>query len=144
MARLYSHPKREEILRRITASYNPPVTDTPNGVDRIVLSSSNPTMMGNVNLDLYGYNRYKAQVAEDTVEMRELWLWDDERMDYQVVTMANPDIVIYDRPGESVFLKGELPFIQICPNPQYDYFWGQSECQRLINLQLLQIGRAHV
>ena len=141
MARLYSHPKRKQILDRITASYNPPITDTPNGVDRIVLSSSNPTMMGNVNLDLYGYNRYKAQVSEDTVEMRELWLWNDETMDYQVVTMANPDIVIYDRPGESVFLKGELPFIQICPNPQYDYFWGQSECQRLVNLQLLRNNR---
>jgi len=55
--------------------------------------------------------------------------------------MATPNIVIYDRPGESVFLKGELPFIQICPNAQYDYFWGQSECQRLINLQLLRNNR---
>lgn len=141
MSRLYSHPKREQILDRITASYNPPITDTPNGVDRIVLSSSDPTMMGNVNMGLDGYNRYKAQVAEDTVEMKELWLWNDETMDYQVVTMASPDIVIYDRPGESVFLKGELPFIQICPNPQYDYFWGQSECQRLIYLQQMRNNR---
>ena len=141
MSRLYSHPKREQILNRITASYNPPITDTPNGVDRIVLSSSDPNMMGNVNMGLDGYNRYKAQVAEDTVEMKELWLWNDETMDYQVVTMASPDIVIYDRPGESVFLKGELPFIQICPNPQYDYFWGQSECQRLIYLQQMRNNR---
>ena len=141
MARLYSHPQREKILDRITASYNPPISDVPNGVDRIVLSSSNPTMMGNVNLDLYGYNRYKPQVAEDTVEMRELWIWNDEIMDYQVVTIATPDILIYDRSGESVFLKGELPFVQICPNPQYDYFWGQSECQRLVNLQLMRNNR---
>ena len=141
MSRLYSHPKREQILNRITASYNPPITDTPNGVDRIVLSSSDPNMMGNVNMGLDGYNRYKAQVAEDTVEMKELWLWNDETMDYQVVTMASPDSVIYDRPGESVFLKGELPFIQICPNPQYDYFWGQSECQRLIYLQQMRNNR---
>jgi len=141
MSRLYSHPKREQILDRITSSYNPPITDTPNGVDRIVLSSSDPTMMGNVNMGLDGYNRYKAQVSEDTVEMKELWLWNDETMDYQVVTMASPDIVIYDRPGESVFLKGELPFIQICPNPQYDYFWGQSECQRLIYLQQMRNNR---
>lgn len=141
LSRLYSHPKREKILDRITASYNPPITDTPNGVDRIVLSSSDPTMMGNVNMGLDGFNRYKAQVAEDTVEMKELWLWNDETMDYQVVTMASPDIVIYDRPGESVFLKGELPFIQVCPNPQYDYFWGQSECQRLIYLQQMRNNR---
>lgn len=141
MARLYSHPKRTQILDRITASYNPLPTEVPEGVDRIVMSQTNPTMYGTVNLDLYGYNRYKARVAEDTVEMRELWLWNDETMDYQVVTMATPDVIIYDRAGESVFLKGELPFVQIAPNPQYDYFWGQSECQRLIYLQQLRNRR---
>jgi hypothetical protein len=58
--------------------------------------------------------------------MYELWVWNDETQDYQVVTMADPDIFIYDRPGASVFLRGELPFVQICPNPQFDYYWGQS------------------
>jgi hypothetical protein len=28
-----------------------------------------------------------------------------------------------------------VPFVQISPNPQYDYYWGQSEVQRLIFLQ---------
>jgi hypothetical protein len=32
-------------------------------------------------------------------------------------------------------LKGEQPFVQLCPNPQYDYYWGQSEVQRLVFLQ---------
>jgi hypothetical protein len=49
--------------------------------------------------------------------------------------------LVYDRPGESVFLKGELPFIQICPNPIYDYFWGQSEAGRLILLQQMRNRR---
>ena len=141
MARLYSHPKRTQILDRITASYNPLPTEVPEGVDRIVMSQTNPTIYGSVNLDLYGYNRYKARVAEDTVEMRELWIWNDETSDYQVVTIATPDVVIYDRPGESVFLKGEIPFVQICPSPQYDYFWGQSEVQRLIYLQQMRNRR---
>ena len=78
---------------------------------------------------------YKPNVAEDTVEMTELWVFDDEINDYRVFTIADPGVVIYDRPGEQVFLKGELPFVQICPNPQYDYYWGQSEVQRLIYLQ---------
>jgi hypothetical protein len=86
-------------------------------------------------------NRYKAVVAEETVEMTELWVWNDDTNDYQVVTRAEPDIIIYDRPGESVFLKGELPFVQICPNPQYDYFWGTSEVARLIYLQQLRTKR---
>lgn len=40
-----------------------------------------------------------------------------------------------------MFLDGEMPFIQLCPNPQYDYFWGQSEVQRLVFLQSLRNKR---
>jgi hypothetical protein len=124
--RLYSHPKTEDI---------------PEGLDRIVMSQTNPTIYGTVNLDLYGMNRYKARVAEETVKMHELWVWNDDIQDYQVVTMADPDVFIYDRPGGTVFLKGELPFVQICPNPQYDYYWGASEVQRLVFLQQLRNRR---
>lgn len=141
MNRLYSHPKRDEILKRVSSAYHDTGLDVPEGLDRIVMSQSNPTMYGNVNLDLSGYTRYKARVAEDTVEMNELWVWNDETQDYQVVTIADPDIVIYDRPGETVFLKGECPFVQVCPNPQYDYYWGQSEVQRLVFLQQLRNKR---
>ena len=98
-------------------------------------------MVGNVNMQLGNYNKYKAKVAEDTIEMKELWLWNDETQDYQVVTMANPDVLIYDREGSKVFLKGELPFIQVCPNPQYDYYWGQSEVQQMILLQQMRNKR---
>jgi len=139
--RLYSHPKRESIVKRIQTSMNTKTEDMPEGLDRIIMSQSNPTIYGNVNLDLTGTNRYKARVAEDTVKMYELWVWNDETQDYQVVTMADPDIFIYDRPGASVFLKGELPFIQICPNPQFDYFWGQSEVARLNLLQAIRNNR---
>jgi hypothetical protein len=139
--RLYRHPKREEIVKRITTSMHTKTEDIPEGLDRIIMSQTNPTLYGTVNLDLYGMNRYKARVAEDTVKMYELWVWNDEIEDYQVVTMADPDIFIYDRPGESVFLKGELPFVQVCPNPQFDYYWGQSEVQKLIFLQQLRNNR---
>ena len=139
--RLYSHPKRESIVKRIQTSMNTKTEDLPEGLDRLIISTSNPTIYGNVNLDLYGSNRYKARVAEDTVKMYELWVWNDEIEDYQVVTMADPDIFIYDRPGASVFLRGELPFIQICPNPQFDYYWGQSEVARLNLLQAIRNNR---
>jgi hypothetical protein len=139
--RLYSHPKRDSIVKRITTSTHTKTDDIPEGLDRIITSQTNPTIYGNVNLDLYGMNRYKARVAEETVKMYELWVWNDEIADYQVVTMADPDVFIYDRPGASVFLRGELPFIQICPNPQFDYYWGQSEVQRLLMLQGLRNTR---
>ena len=140
-SRLYSHPKRDQIVKRVSTNVHSITDDIPEGLDRIVMSQTNPTLYGTVNLDLYGMNRYKARVAEDTVKMTELWAWNDETKDYQVVTMADPDIIIYDRPGASVFLRGELPFVQICPNPQYDYYWGQSEVQRLVFLQQLRNQR---
>jgi hypothetical protein len=139
-ARLYSHPRREEIVQRV-GSMPHERTEIANGLERIIISQSNPTIYGNVNLDLAGGNRYKAEVSEDTVEMTELWLWDDEISDYRVVTKADPDVIIYDRPGESLFMKGELPFVQLCPNPLYDYYWGGSEVQRLIYLQQLRNRR---
>jgi len=139
-ARLYAHPQRDAIVKRVSATQHER-TEIANGVERIILSASNPTMYGNVNLDLAGSNRYKATVSEETVEMIELWVWNDDTGDYQVVTRADPDIIIYDRPGEQVFLKGELPFIQVCPNPLYDYYWGQSEVSRMIYLQQLRTKR---
>lgn len=139
-ARLYNHPRRDKILEKINTAQHQP-ENIPEGVDRIVMSQTNPTIYGTVNLDLYGYNRLKAQVAENTVEMRELWVWDSDAEDYQVVTIADPDVIVYDRPGESIFMKGECPFIQICPNPQYDYFWGYSEVQKLVLLQQMRNKR---
>jgi hypothetical protein len=137
-ARLYSHPQRQAIIDRVVSGIKISDNDMPNAVNRIVMSQSGSTIYGNVNLDLNGVNRYVADVAEDTIEMKELWVWNDDTQDYQVVTIASPDVVIYDRPGASMFLKGECPFVQICPNPQYDYLWGQSECQKLIQLQELR------
>ena len=139
-ARLYAHPQRDAIVKRVNSTQHER-TEIANGVERIILSASNPNLYGNVNLDLAGSNRYKATVSEETVEMIELWVWNDDIGDYQVVTRADPDIIIYDRPGEQVFLKGELPFIQVCPNPLYDYYWGQSEVSRMIYLQQLRTKR---
>ena len=140
-ARLYSHPKRDELVKRVTTGSGPEDSDIPDAVNRIVTSQTNPTIYGNVNMDLYGEMRYQARVAEDTVEMHELWIWNDDTGDYQVVTIAQPMVIIYDRPGESLFIKGECPFIQLCPNPLYDYYWGESECQKLILLQSLRNNR---
>jgi hypothetical protein len=107
----------------------------PDGIQRLILSATDPTMYGNVNLNIAGMQQYKARVAEDTIKMTELWVWNDMTEDYQCVTIADPNVIIYDRAGESMFLKGELPFIQLCPTPQYDYYWGISEVARLVFLQ---------
>ena len=138
--RLYSHPKRESILRRVFEAPKP-ADETPNAMNRLAFSQTQPNITGNVNLSLESMSRYQAQVAEGVVEMYELWVWNDDIDDYQVITMAAPDVVVYDRSGESMFLKGECPFVQISPNPLYDYFWGQSEVEKLIFLQELRTKR---
>jgi hypothetical protein len=138
--RLYSHPNRDSILRRVFEAPKP-VDEAPNAMNRLAFSQTQPNITGNVALSLDSMTRYQALVGEQVVEMVELWVWNDETSDYQVVTIANPDVIIYDRSGESMFLKGECPFVQISPNPLYDYFWGQSEVEKLIYLQELRTKR---
>jgi hypothetical protein len=138
--RLYNHPNRENILKRVFQA-PPVVAEMPNSMNRLAFSQTEPTITGNVALSLESMSRYQALVAEQVIEMVELWVWNDDTGDYQVVTLADPDVVIYDRSGESMFLKGECPFVQICPNPLYDYFWGQSEVEKLIYLQQLRTKR---
>ena len=70
--RLYSHPQRDAIVKRVMASQHER-TEIASGIQRIILSQTNPSMYGNVNLDLSGNPTYKAQVSEETIEMIELW-----------------------------------------------------------------------
>ncbi len=133
-ARLYAHPNKDDIFKRIQIGQSEQ-SQVPDGIQRLILSATDPTMYGNVNLNIAGMQTYKPRVMEETIKMTELWVWNDDTDDYQCVTIADPNVVIYDRPGASMFLKGELPFVQICPTPQYDYYWGISEVGRLVFLQ---------
>lgn len=139
-SRLYAHPKRDEIISRISLAEQE-TKEYPEGVERLVTSAVDPTIYGNVQMNLSGSNTYVPRIAEPTVKMYELWVFDDELNDYVCVTIAEPDVVIYDRPSSSLFLEGEQPFVQVCPSPQYDYYWGQSETQRLIFLQEMRNKR---
>jgi len=106
-ARLYSHPNRDALLARLQLGQSQQ-NQVPDGIQRLILSATDPTMYGNVNLNIAGMQQYKARVAEDTIKMTELWVWNDDTDDYQCVTIADPNVIIYDRPGESMFLKVEL------------------------------------
>lgn len=138
--RLRFHPKREEIMKGVTASMSQQQTqiDMPPLIDRVVTNAVSPSMVGEVNIELSAPPEYLAQVNVPLIEMAELWVWNDEEDDYQTVTMADTQIV-YDR--KNIFLprqkdmEAEHPFVQICPNALYDYFWGIAECARLIPLQ---------
>jgi hypothetical protein len=133
--RLSSHPSRKEILDRVIAGRQSESV-IPKTITRLIdLSQSSPNLIGNTDLALGQQMRYVPQVVEDMIEMVELWVYNDDIHEYQVVTLAHPDVVIYDREGSSLFLPGEQPLVQICPNPLYDYFWGESEVSKLVQLQ---------
>jgi hypothetical protein len=111
-------------------------------VDRVIISAVSPDIRGNVdmfNQDFTGL--YRPRVTEPLIEMNELYIYNDAIADYQVVTIMDPNIVIWDRPNERIFVKGELPLIQFCPIPAYDYFYGYAEVERLIPLQVMRNER---
>jgi hypothetical protein len=134
-----SHPRRESIMNHIVAGPKQN-TSQVSPLDRIITSSSGGlagNVIGNVDFNLTMNTRYNPKVAEDLVEMCELYVYDDSINDYRVVTLADPYVLIFDRPLETMFLKNEAPFVQICPVPAYDYFFGFSEVERLIPIQEL-------
>ena len=130
---LESHPQKKAILESATAS--PVEEGNPSGLERILLTSSTPTMSGNVNSELNANIDYIPKVDEPLIRLHELWVWNDDTGDYQVATRIENGLTVYDRPGEKLFLKGENPFIQICANPMYSYYWGASEVAGMIGLQ---------
>ena len=144
--RISLHPKREEILKAATDSYTKKDTasSTPPIVDRIILSSGVPGeglqgLVGEANVNIGTIADYNAQLAIPVIEMQEIYVWDDAQDDYQVCTMAGEQAIVFDR--KNIFLprskdfEGEHGFVQVCPNPLPDYFWGQSEVSKLTPIQ---------
>ncbi len=136
-----SHPRREQIMRDVVKGPKSQATQAA-PMDRIITSSSAPNVVGNLDFDLSITTRYVPKVQEPLIEMQEMYVWNDDTNDYQLVTLADPYVCIYDRAlgdpgksGKSIFLKGELPFVQVCPLPSYDYFYGYIEVERLAPIQ---------
>lgn len=130
----------EKILARVEASASPSQGET-GGPANIVVTTIQPlitgnNMVGGLNPNFYSAADYRPRVYEPMVQMRELYVWNDDEMTFQVVTMSDPWVVVWDRPlTGKMGVTGEIPFIQVCPSPAVDYFWGYSEVERLIPLQ---------
>ena len=145
--RIALHPNKADILKAAVDSFAK--KDIPSGtpplIDRVVLTSgmpgvgSSPNITGEANVTLSSIPDYTAQLDVPVIEMQELYVWNDAEDDYQVCTLASESVVVFDRPN--IFLprsrdfEGEHGFVQICPNPLPDYFWGQSECSKLAPVQ---------
>ena len=133
------HPKIRDILANSTSKPLPSKGDKK--ANQVEVTGIQPVIQGTVNLWASGSTDYQAVVDDEFVELCELTVWNDDEGDYQIATCADPDIVIYDRTADRIFLKGEYPLIQVCPNPSPDYFWGFCETERLVPLQKLREER---
>lgn len=144
---LDGHPKKAKIMEEV--QNKPTQMEQPSdGLNRLILTASAPITPANPNMvgalasnALRAAPNYDAVLPEDLVEMRELWIWNDDEHDYQVVTMAG-NVTVFDRQageenaqGKRLFLKGENPFVKFCPCPKYNYFFGTSDAERVAMLQ---------
>jgi len=129
--------KQDKILDRVGTLGPVDEQMTPATVTQIILKGQIGApggVTGVINRATDFYN-YRPQISPELVEMREVWVYDDELEDYRVFTRANPNVIIFDRPGRDLCHKGEHPFVKVTPFPLPDYFWGLSMVQNLIGLQ---------
>ncbi len=137
---LINHPGRDEILARL--SVGEPQQGQYEGLARLVIAASN---LGQQGGSMAGYLRngtaqeYSARTQQKMVELCELWIWNDDTDDYQIVTMAGENVVIFDR--KNFYLKGDHPFVHVCIDPVADYFWGASITGRVETLQDIRVER---
>ena len=137
---LVVHPQKEAILKKLVASPPQVQNELSERVNRMLISQIGPTTMQGMAGNPWDWDvlsPYAARVEEDVIEMTDLWVRDDEAQDYRLFTIADggEPIKIYDNTSEQFFLKNEHPFIQICPDPVPDYFWGFSDVEKLAGLQ---------
>jgi hypothetical protein len=137
-------PRLNSILDRVHKRASGLVETHEAGIDRIIMSSQNPLgsasapPSGTATVDWLSTvsMNYVPRVREEMIEMVELFVWDDALRDYRLVTLADPDVPIFDRPLKDVgWIQQEVPFVPIVPNPDPHYFFGISEVERLTPLQ---------
>lgn len=141
---LEGNPRKAEIMASIDkGATTGGVTQYGEGMSRLILSAgiSDTTSSGiggapegGLTGQGIGSYNYAPKVEAELLDMFELYVWNDEENDYQMVTVASPDIIVYDRKNPGV--HGIPQFVKLAPEHNcYDYFWGESFVARLTGLQ---------
>ena len=150
---LQGNPRAASILKRVGVGGGDPSSGFGQGMTRLLLANpiggvsgsvaqmggtAGGTMAGGLGGQPgqgAGYS-YAPRVEADLVDMVDLYVWDDTIEDYQIVSMASPDVVVYDRPQRIVGVPRHPHFVAVRAETQlYDYFWGASFAARLAWLQ---------
>jgi hypothetical protein len=115
-----------------------------NPMRQVLISGLNPVQMNiaapgksNVAVSNAPSPQLAPEVAADLVRIDELWVIDSDRDDYTTIRVVEPDIVLEGRYQHRNLsgVEGEQPFVEICPNRNSNYFWGESEIATLAPLQ---------
>jgi hypothetical protein len=151
-ASLEGNPRKNSILSRVGRSSSNDLPPMSTGLSRLIIGSpvggvpgsiAIPGNMSGTTGGLAGGNAmgpqydYAPRVEAELIDMCDLYVWSDESEDYQVITRAAPDVIIYDRPSNWLgHVQGIAPFTVIRPAFNlYDYFWGDSFVAQLTWLQ---------
>jgi hypothetical protein len=94
------------------------------------------------------------------IRLDELWVWDRNRDDWSTFQLVGTELIQptyrhcnafadgdwFDKSGRRIKrgessndrnpLSGHHPFVEICPNPLPDYFWGWSELMNVAAIQM--------
>lgn len=139
---LEGNPRKAEIMEKVTVGGGDAGLSYGEGLSRLILSAGISTTTstaagGSVDggiPSIGGTYDYAPRVEAELVDMFELYVWNDEINDYQMVTVAAPEVIIYDR--ANVGVKNLAQFVKMAPEHNcYDYFWGESFVARLTQLQ---------
>ena len=136
------HKDVDRILKEAVANeQGTEESDVSQPLRSITTSTAEPEVTGEVSMNLGPRLTYTPKMPLPMVRMYELYVYDNDIRDYNVFTLANPFVLVYDRPMAKLFLANELPIVQVCPYPIHDYFFGLSLCERLIGLQSMRNTR---
>jgi len=145
---LEGNPRKDSIMKRVGQSATEALPQLSSGMSRLLIGSpvggvtNSLAIPGNMSSFQGGVGQgqaydYAPKVEAELLDMCDLYVWDDEINDYQVITRSSPDVVIYDRPSNWMgHVQGESPFETIRPSFNlYDYFWGDAFVAKLTWLQ---------
>ena len=137
------HKNVEKLLDQVQGGRSDDVMQDAAPVDRLIVTAvQGDAVTGNASMFALPMSTlYRPTTREDLIEGHELYVYDDEIADYRVVTYVSPNVPVWDRPLEEIFLAHRTPYVEVCMNPTYDYFWGHSEVEKLVPLQDLRNER---
>jgi len=152
---LMDNPRKGSIMARVgrAGAGSGPANGFSDGLNRLLLSSPVGGVAGSV-APFYGTGggtvagglggipgtgsmySYAPKVDAELIDMCDLYVWDDDTQDYQIVSMASPNVIVFDRPQRFVGISGMPHFAVVrAESNLYDYFWGDSFAARLTWLQ---------